>query len=102
MSNEVLCFIAGNVTYRLRHISHQLGIKTSDTSSFSFENKPRWVEWLSKGSLMIPSDWWLEQAALLEKEFNVLHGKDVSKTFGTLRAFFRHSHQVQLHPMFCY
>ena len=56
MSNEVLCFIAGYVTYRLRHISHQLGIKTSDTSSFSFENKPRWVEWLSKRSLMIPSD----------------------------------------------
>jgi hypothetical protein len=85
-ASEGLKYIAGYVAFRLRSSQPQLGIKLVSSTSYSGV-KPSWIEWLSRGGLMMPTDEWLQQAQQLEAEFQTFHGSSIRKSYGVTRGF---------------
>lgn len=75
ISNESLKYIAGFVAYKFKN-KYDLGIPTKE---LDHSNVPDWLEQVSRGSLLYPSNELWRVALTLESEFHEMHGSTLSK-----------------------
>lgn len=76
--NEGLKFIAGYVAYRFKDKYPNLNLG-SQTRLIQSTRSPDWIEFLSRGNLIHPSDEMIELARLVEIEFQKFHKNFFSK-----------------------
>ena len=90
-SSQGLAYIAGFLARKLSPKYPHIGSKTSENmSDTKSESLCPWIENLSRGSLMVPSDVFLAACHSFEKEFNLFHNshKDLCYYFQELICFY--------------
>lgn len=72
---EGLKYIAGYVAYRFKHKYDHLGIPTKELPTHEL---PDWIQFISRGQLLVPSETLISAAKIMEIEFQNLHGNWLS------------------------
>lgn len=78
-SEQSLRYLAGYIAHRCRSIDSSLGHSNEELKVSSLESDNGWVEKLSRGGLIVPTDNWLNTIKELEVMFALFHGDSVSK-----------------------
>ncbi|CAG9839516.1 unnamed protein product [Diabrotica balteata] len=73
---EALRYIAGYVAFKFKSKFSNLGIATSN---LNISEVPRWLEILSRGSLLNPNEELWEVAKNMENQFHQMHGNFLNK-----------------------
>ena len=89
LAEEALIYVAGYVAYRFRFKHPFLGIPTKDLPT---SNPPTWIEHISKGGLLYPTENLINVATILEKEFYSFHKNFLSDEDGI---FTKVAHRVK-------
>ena len=74
--SEGLKYVAGYIASKFATTYPELGQKTSDFCIFERTTSP-WINALSKGGLVVPSEDFLSKVYQLEKIFQSVHGSEV-------------------------
>ncbi|XP_043235641.1 uncharacterized protein LOC122388523 [Amphibalanus amphitrite] len=84
VNREALAFVAGYVAFKCRQIRGDLGQPTS--SSLAPASVPsRWLETISRGSLYVPSQWWMGVVEDFNDTFSDVMGPTAVKTPGIVK-----------------
>ncbi|CAL1293693.1 unnamed protein product [Larinioides sclopetarius] len=88
-SAEGLKYLAGYIAHKCRKYDRSLAIPSGQSLAISSKEKT-WIEVLSRGDLLIPTDKWFEQIKKFEETFIEMHAERIvefvteapSKIFG--------------------
>ncbi|XP_035204443.1 uncharacterized protein LOC118179377 [Stegodyphus dumicola] len=75
-SVEGFRYLAGYIAYRGRKYDHSLGTPTEQLLHLPSDEHVGWIETLSRGGLLVPSEEWLKKISQFEVVFVSEHGKD--------------------------
>ena len=81
---EGLAFVAGYVAFKCRHLRDDLGQPTSSTSAPA-SVPSRWLQTISRGSLYVPSDWWMAVVEAFELKFREVMGPTADQSPGIIK-----------------
>ena len=84
VEREALAFVAGYVAFKCKHIRDDLGQPTSSAPD-SPSVPSRWLRAISRGSLYVPSDWWMAFVVKFNDSFSALMGPTANKAPNILR-----------------
>lgn len=78
ITNQGLKYIAGYVAHRFKNKYKHLDLGVS-TKTLDVSHCPDWIEFVSRGHLMYPSEELIQLARILDSEFRIIHGETLIK-----------------------
>ena len=81
---EALAFVAGYVASKCRHLHSGLGQPTSCAPASAFVPS-RWLQTISRGSLYVPSEWWMDVVEDFNTRFCDVMGATADEAPGIMK-----------------